>query len=76
MRRLLVWSYGLALFCAANLPGLAQPATSPSLLGRTALRPHLADYDSELRRPDGRVDADLLVARLKDLGVTTYYWLI
>ncbi len=39
-------------------------------------RPHLADYNSELRRSDGRVDIDPLVARLKELGVTTYYWLI
>ena len=37
---------------------------------------HLADYDSELRRPDGRVDIDAMVTRLKELGVTTYYWLI
>jgi hypothetical protein len=42
------------------------------VLGRT----HLADYDAELRRPDGRVDVDAMVARLKELGVTTYYWLI
>ncbi len=39
-------------------------------------RPHWADYDAELRRPDGRVDVDAMVARLKELGVTTYYWLI
>jgi hypothetical protein len=39
-------------------------------------RQHLADYDSELRRPDGRVDIDAMVARLRDLGITTYYWLI
>ncbi|HWI57651.1 MAG TPA: hypothetical protein VNZ22_10525, partial [Bacillota bacterium] len=45
--------------------------TKPSLLTR-----HLADYDAELRRGDGRVDTDLLVQRLQDLGVTTYYWLI
>ena len=41
-----------------------------------AARPHLADYDAELRRKDGRVDADAMVRRLKELGVTTYYWLI
>jgi hypothetical protein len=39
-------------------------------------RAHLADYDAELRRPDGRVDIDAMVARLKELGVSTYYWLI
>ena len=37
---------------------------------------HLADYDSELRLPNGRVDTDAMVKRLKELGVTTYYWLI
>jgi hypothetical protein len=37
---------------------------------------HLADYDAELRRPDGRVDAALMVQRLKELRATTYYWLI
>jgi hypothetical protein len=46
---------------------LAQPAGT---------RTHLADYDAELRRPDGRVDTALIVQRLKELGATTYYWLI
>ena len=36
----------------------------------------LADYDSELRREDGRVDVEAMTARLKDLGVNTYFWLI
>lgn len=40
------------------------------------VRDVLADYDAELRRADGRVDLDAMVARLKDLGVTSYYWLI
>jgi len=39
-------------------------------------RPHLADYDAEPRLPNGRVDVDRLTARLKELGATTYYWLI
>jgi hypothetical protein len=38
--------------------------------------PHFADYDAEPRRPDGHVDGDFLLARLKELHVTTYYWLI
>jgi hypothetical protein len=42
----------------------------------TAAPIHLADYDAELRRPDGRVDAAHMVQRLKELGATTYYWLI
>ena len=36
----------------------------------------LGDYDSELRPADGRVDIGTMVARLKDLGVTSYYWLL
>jgi hypothetical protein len=44
--------------------------------GIAPTRPHLADYDAELRRADGRVDIDAMAARLKELGVTTYYWLV
>lgn len=40
------------------------------------LRHHLADYDTAPRGKDGRVEVDALVARLKELGVTAYYWLI
>jgi len=47
------------------------PASAPELF-----RGHLADYDSELRGPDGRVDIGAMVTRLRALGVTTYYWLI
>jgi hypothetical protein len=39
-------------------------------------RPQFADYDAELRLPNGRVDTDRLISRLKELGATTYYWLI
>ncbi len=39
-------------------------------------RRHLADYDSELRQSNGRVDTDAMVKRLKELGVTNYYWLV
>ncbi len=53
----------------------SEPAPSsrlaPAFLGR-----HLADYDSEPRRADGRVDIDALLARLQELDVTAYYWLI
>jgi hypothetical protein len=37
---------------------------------------HLADYDAELRQADARVDTVRLVERLKEVGATTYYWLI
>lgn len=42
--------------------------------------PHLADYAPgsrfEFRLPNGRLDTDMMVKRLHELGVTTYYWLI
>ncbi len=44
--------------------------------GQGPFRHHLADYDLEVRLPNGRVDTDAMVKRLKELGVTTYYWLI
>jgi hypothetical protein len=44
--------------------------------GQDRFRGHLADYDAELRREDGRVDTDALAARLKELGATAYYWLL
>lgn len=52
--------------------GAAEPNSSPSFL----LRHQLADYDAEPRLPNGRVDVKFLVARLRDLRVTTYYWLV
>lgn len=36
----------------------------------------LGDYDSELRGPDGRVDVDATLGRLKALGANTYFWLV
>jgi uncharacterized protein YfiM (DUF2279 family) len=60
----------LLLLCAIAAQALAQnklPARSPL---------HFADYDSEPRRTDGHVDGDALLARLKELHVTTYYWLV
>jgi hypothetical protein len=60
-----------ALVLAFGVCGQPTQSSNPALL-----RPHLADYDSELRRPDGRVDIDAMVTQLSELGVTTYYWLI
>lgn len=57
----------LLIILHASVP--AQPNSNRAPL-------HLADYDAELRRPDGRVDTAAMVQRLKELGVTTYYWLI
>ncbi|HIE51169.1 MAG TPA: hypothetical protein EYP85_05380, partial [Armatimonadetes bacterium] len=48
----------------------------PASRGTDALHGVLADYDAELRLPNGRVDLDGMVTRLKQLGVNTYFWLI
>jgi hypothetical protein len=47
------------------------PSTPPAKQG--LFRRHLADYDAELRLPNGRVDTNAMVKWLKELGVTTYY---
>lgn len=36
----------------------------------------LADYDNELRGPDGHVDVPLLISQLKALGANSYFFLI
>ena len=52
----------------------APPATQPSGAGGTVspIRNILADYDAELRGADN----DVMVARLKELHINTYFWLI
>jgi len=55
---------------------VAEKVLINTLQGTPRQDEHLADYDAELRRPDGRVDIDAMVTRLQELGVTTYYWLI
>ncbi|HOX57699.1 MAG TPA: hypothetical protein P5205_13735 [Candidatus Paceibacterota bacterium] len=72
-KRLLVRSFMLLLLCASASPAPAQ-AKAPKLPARSPL--HFADYNSEPRSQDGHVDGDALLARLKELHVTTYYWLI
>lgn len=55
---------------------ITQDGASTKLPGQGLFRQHLADYDSEFRLANGRVDIDAMVKRLKELGVTTYYWLV
>lgn len=68
--------FALVAFFAACVSAAVQqePALVPSQQG--LFIQHLADYDAELRKVDGRVDIDSMVRRLKELGVTTYYWLV
>ncbi len=65
-----------ALLCLLGSPAQAQAQAAARASRSLRTKPHLADYDSELRRADGRVDVEAMVTRLRDLGVTTYYWLI
>ena len=67
--------YKAAFACLCALAPAALAQSPAPVQPRTPL-PRFADYDSELRRPDGRVDVDRLTARLKELGVSCYYWLV
>jgi hypothetical protein len=64
-----------ALWIAAA-PALAATKAAPRSRTPAQWRGALADYDAEPRLRNGRVDVDTLVARLKEVGVTTYYWLV
>jgi hypothetical protein len=69
----LAWLLTPVLLCAAAGSALAQNKAPAHQVDSP---PHFADYDSEPRLPNGRVDCNTLVARLKELHVTTYYWLV
>lgn len=62
-----LWLTGLHLLSSAQ----AQPRYSAS-----PLRNVFGDYSAEIRTTDGHVDEDALLARLTNLGVNTYCWLI
>ncbi len=66
---------GVLLPCLGIL-GRAEDAGRISTKTALSSHSHAADYDAELRLPNGRVDTDRLTSRLKELGATTYYWLI
>lgn len=72
MRQRSCFLWAIAILAIAGWPATAQD----TLQDKLTTRRHLADYDSELRLSTGRVDIDTMVKRLKELGVTTYYWLI
>ncbi len=56
--------------------GLAVLAAEPGGAAKGQPRWMIATYDAELRRADGRVDCQLMVRRLAQLGVNAYFWLI
>ncbi len=62
------WGTIVASLILITSGSLAQPADLS--------RRHLADYDAELRLANGRVDTAAMARRLRELGVSTYYWLI
>lgn len=70
---------GIAFFApkaSENMIKLADKLAG-EIFGKPApLHGVIADYDAELRRPDGRIDIDAMVSRLKELGINTYFWLI
>ena len=72
-KRTLTCLFAVFLLCTIAQPASAQ-ARSPARQNHSP--PHFADYDSEPRRADGHVDGEALLARLKELHVTTYYWLV
>jgi hypothetical protein len=76
MRAIKHWFWSLAVFWATAAPIMSQDSSSNQASGPKLSRQHLADYNSELRLPNGRVDTDAMVKRLKDLGINVYYWLI
>ena len=68
------------LFLIPSIVAFPAPDKEPSQPKRAhwplPVRDVLGDYDSELRLPNGRVDIGTMVGRLKDLGVSSYYWLL
>jgi hypothetical protein len=66
-----VSAFVLFLAGAASLATAADPGSPAAWL-----QPHRADYDAEPRLPNGQVDVDFLLTRLKQLHATAYYWLV
>jgi hypothetical protein len=69
-------SFWILAFLATAAAAQSQDRAAAQLSPQRIFHHHLADYDAELRRPDGHVDSDAMVKRLKQLGVNTYYWLV
>ena len=59
-----------------SAPALAQTQPASGRAWPDVAHQRLAAYDAELRLGNGRVDIDGTLARLRQLGATTYYWFI
>lgn len=73
MQRVLGIGLGYVLFAA---PAMGQTQPSARREWPDVAHQRLAAYDAELRLANGRVDIDGTLARLRQLGATTYYWFI
>ncbi len=68
--------FALAVSWLTASPLVAQQTAPRGQATQGFLQDHLADYAAQLRGPNRRIDTDAMVKRLKELDVTTYYWLI
>src|SRR4051812_33285183 len=75
VKRLAVFSLCCGLLSAAPAVCFSQQ-TEAKMAAPAKLPLHLADYDAEPRLPNGRIDVERLADRLKELGATTYYFLV
>tara|TARA_Y100000588_G_C13677141_1_gene678746 strand:- start:135 stop:476 length:342 start_codon:yes stop_codon:yes gene_type:complete len=64
---------GVCTFVLATLMMVAQAYSEPGFLD---LRRILADYNNEIRGPDGLLDVEEMIARLSQLRIDTYFYLI
>lgn len=63
-------------FLVLSAPAMAQTRPPAGRAWPDVAHQRLAAYDAELRLGNGRVDIDGTLARLRQLGATTYYWFI
>lgn len=73
MRKVL-WAW-LSCFVLAA-PAMAQMQPPSGGAWPDVFHQRFAAYDAELRLANGRVDIDATLARIRQLGATTYYWFI
>ena len=62
-----LWFSSLLILGATTAPVMCQDKPSTQTLSLSLTRRHLADYSAVLQLPNGRVDTDATVKRLKEL---------